>query len=707
MNPYSLPASIALAVNIALGLIIFFNNPKKLVNQLFTLLVGSMVVWNVGSIIMSNSHSQLTALLGAKLTLTGIFMFPVFFLHFTFVFPRENRSKISPLSHPLLFYIPPVAILTIILLKMQIKMGRIHALNNIFYLRLHDQTTGFYIAYFVLMGMFLLFIVYGIVNLAISLKDTVIARERLQIRYLIFGIIFMVVFGGIIDLVNYFFRLGFPSFFLTGLYTIFISVFFGIAIVKYRLLNIEIVIKRSLLFSTFSVLILTIYILIVKHLSDWLGATTRKQSIVIESLFVLAIVILLMPIKRYIERLIDHLVFPGRTKIQKRMLAFTKTLAHHIKLKEICTQIIDFVEEIFKIKKIAIFLWDETEECYMLQYERNIGENLVLHPADINRWLAGHDDAIQVENIDENVKVGTDLNALQKSGIFLLIPIWIKNELLGCLALGKRRIATKWEMQDMEFLNTLANQAAIAISRALIYEKQQQSERQLLRTEKLVAMGTLSAGMAHEIKNPLHIISGSAETLMNEDLNKDEQEEILQFIVEETDRLNGIVNNFLDFARPKKPEITKCDVVSLVDETLEMISEQAKTLNITIKKHYAKGLTPLYFDPEQLKQVLINIELNALEAMSKTEKRILTVRVSSVRNKQIGIFIKDTGIGIQKTMQSKIFDPFFTTKKNGTGLGLSISHQIMESMGGAISFVSSFGKGTTFTLKLPIQERLN
>jgi len=590
---------------------------------------------------------------------------------------------------------------------MQIKMGRIHALNNIFYLGLHDQTTGFYIAYFVIMGMFLLFIIYGIVNLAISLKNTEIARERLQIRYLIFGIIFMAVSGGIIDLVNYFFRLGFPLLFITGLYTIFISIFFGIAIVKYRLLDIEIIIKRSLLFSTLSVLVLTIYILIVKHLSDLLGATTHKQSIVVESLFVLAIVILLMPIKRYIERLIDHFVFPGRTKIQKRMLAFTKTLAHHIKLDELSSQIIDFVEEIFKLKKIAIFLWDETEECYMPQCERNIEAELVLHPADINRWLAGYDDAIQVENIDENVQAKTDLDALRKSGIFLLVPIRIKDELLGCLALGKRRTATKWEMQDMEFLNTLANQAAIAISRILIYEKEQQSERQLLRTEKLVAMGTLSAGMAHEIKNPLHIISGSAETLMNEALNNDEQKEILQFIVEETDRLNGIVNNFLDFARPKKPEIQKCDVVSLVDETLQMVSEQAKTLNITIKKHYAKGLAPLYFDPEQLKQVLINIELNALEAMSKTEKRMLTVKVSAIRNKQISISIKDTGIGIQKTIQSNMFDPFFTTKKNGTGLGLSISHQIMESMGGTIFFVSNFGKGTTFTLKLPIQERLN
>ncbi len=707
MNLYSLPASIALAVNIALGLIIFSHNPKKSANRLFTLLVASMAVWNVGIIIMSNAHSQLMALLGSKLTLMGIFIFPVFFLHFTFVFPRKNRSKISPLSHPLLFYIPPVAILTIILLKMQIKIERIHALNNIFYLGLHDQTTGFYIAYFVIMGMFLLFIIYGIVNLAISLKETEVARERLQIRYLIFGIIFMAVFGGIIDLVNYFFRLGFPLLFITGLYTIFISIFFGIAIVKYRLLDIEIIIKRSLLFSTLSVLVLTVYILIVKHLSDWLGATTHRQSIVVESLFVLVIVIFLMPVKRYIEHLIDHFVFPGRTKIQKRMLAFTKTLAHHIKLYELCSQIIDFVEEIFKIRKIAIFLWDETEECYIIKCERNIEAELVLHPADINRWITGYDDAIQVENIDENVQAKTDLDALRKSGIFLLVPIRVKDELLGYLALGKRRTATKWEMQDMELLNTLANQAAIAISRTLIYEKEQERERQLMRTEKLVAMGTLSAGMAHEIKNPLHIISGSAETLMNGGLNKDEQEEILQFIVDETDRLNGILNNFLDFARPKKPEIQKCDVVSLVDETMQIISEHAKKLNITIKKFYAKGLPLLSFDPEQLKQVLINIELNALEAMSTTEKRMLTVKVSAIRNKQIGISIKDTGIGIKKTIQSKIFDPFFTTKKNGTGLGLSISHQIMESMGGTISFVSSVGKGTTFILKLPIQERLN
>ena len=706
MNIYTLSVTIALAINITLGLVVFFHNPKRAANRLFALLVGSMAVWNSGAFVIANAHSQVIALLGAKLTLVGIFMFPVFFLHFTFVFPRRAApSRLSPLSHPALFYAPPAAILIIISLILQIKVERIHALNNIFYIGLHDQTTGFYIAYFAIMGIFLLYVTYGIVNLVLSLKTTSIAKERLQIRYLIFGIIFMVLAGGIIDLVNFSLGLGYPSFFLTGLYTIIISVFFGVAIVKYRLLDIEIIIKRSLLFSALSALILTIYILLIKHLSDWLGMTTLKQSLVVESLFVLILVILLMPIKSYVERAIDRFVFPRRVRSQKRMLDFTKTLTHYINLNELCTHIVNFVKETFDLEEVAFFIWDEAGEYYKLCCDANMEKELTIRRDDLKRWFGQQEGTMQVENITRRISADDGADILREAGIFLLVPIGIEDELWGYLALGKRRAGTIWEMPDLQFLNTLANQASVAISRALIYEKEKKQERRMLQAEKLAALGTLSAGMAHEIRNPLHIISGSAETLMNDSLSKAEEREILKFIVDEAERLNRIVTHFLDFARPKEPELQKCHVVPLVDETLELISEKAKTANITIEKQYYKEerLPSLHLDPEQLKQVLINIELNALEAMSKTQKGTLTVKVAPKENRQITISIKDTGIGIHKAIQSKIFDPFFTTKENGTGLGLSISHRIVEGMGGTISFVSSPGKGTTFTLNLPIR----
>ena len=703
MNIYTLSVTIALAINITLGLVVFFHNPKRAANRLFALLVGSMAIWNGGTIILANVDSRTTALLGAQMALTGVFLFPVFFLHFTFVFPRKILSRRGPFHHPMFFYGLPVTILLFMFLTLQINEKYIHAPNNVFYIGLHNQSTSFYTAYFAMTGIFLLYLTYGIVNLVLSLKRTSIAKERLQIRYLIFGIIFMVLAGGIIDLLSFSFKLGYPSFFLAGLYTVILSVFFSIAIIKYRLLDIEIIIKRSLLLSALSAVVLTIYILLIKHLSDWLGMTTHKQSLFVESLFVLVLVIFLMPIKSYVERAIDRFVFPRRIRSQKRMLDFTKSLTHYINLNELCTHIVNFVKETFDLEEVAFFLWDEDEERCKLCCGTNMEKELTIRRDALKRWFSRQEGTIQVENITRRISADDGADILREAGIFVLVPIGIEDELWGYLALGKRKAGTIWEMADLQFLDTLANQASVAISRALIYEKEKEQERRMLQAEKLAALGTLSAGMAHEIRNPLHIISGSAETLMNGSLSKEEEREILKFIVDEAERLNRIVTHFLDFARPKEPELQKCHVVPLVDETLELISEKAKTANITIEKQYEEGLPSLYLDPEQLKQVLINIELNALEAMAKTQQGTLSVKVSLRENNHISISIRDTGVGIQKAIQSKIFDPFFTTKEQGTGLGLSISHRIIESMGGTISFVSSPGKGTTFFLDLPIR----
>ena len=699
MNIYSLPDTIALAVNIALGLAVLSNAPKRAANRLFLLLVSSMAIWNVGEILMINARTQGGALLGAKLVLVGIFMFPVFFSHFTFVFPRRISSRWSPLTYPVLFYALPGAMLTFVLLTLQVKAGQTRFLNDVF-LAFHGQTMGFYAIYLAIIGVFLSYGVSGIINLIFALKTTSIIKEKLQIRYLIFGMVLVGLFGVVVDLLNFLLRLGYPSFFLTGLYTIILSIFFSIAIIKYRLLDIEVIIRRSILFSALSVLILTIYVLVIKHLSDWLGATTQRESIVVESLFVLILVILSRPLKDHTERMLDRVFFPKRVASQKRMLEFSKTLVHSVDLDGLLEQLVAFVEETFIPSRIALLFRDEAGERYTVRCARHLEGNVSLHRPLLEHWFAGKEDVIQIENLDRNADDEIDWGILERLNISLLVPFRLQDVLWGCLMLGKRRNGATWEVQDMDFLHTLANQVDVAISRALIYEKEQRRERQLLQTEKLAALGTLSAGMAHEMRNPLNIISGSAETLKNGRLNQEEEKEMLAFIMDETDRLNGIVTRFLDFARPRTPEIRRCDVLSLVDETLQMLSERAKKANVAVVKKYPKSISPFDLDPEQLKQILINLALNALEAMGEAEAGTLTAKVAP-KEDDVVISIKDTGVGIPKKIQSKIFDPFFTTKEKGTGLGLSMTHRMVDGMGGTLSFVSAPGKGTTFTLTIP------
>jgi two-component system sensor histidine kinase HydH len=200
----------------------------------------------------------------------------------------------------------------------------------------------------------------------------------------------------------------------------------------------------------------------------------------------------------------------------------------------------------------------------------------------------------------------------------------------------------------------------------------------------------------------LGIISGSAETLLKEK-DPETQREMAQYIMEESDRINSMISNFLHFAKPKEPKLQSHDLVSLLRRTLQLITPEAKSRNVDIVKKIPEGPLVARIDPEQIQQALMNIALNALEAMP--DGGVCSVSLSKNGQDRVLIRLSDTGPGISQDVISRIFDPFFTTKDRGTGLGLSIAHSIVESHGGTISVTTGPEKGTTFIINLPYESR--
>ncbi|MCZ7583189.1 MAG: ATP-binding protein [Deltaproteobacteria bacterium] len=229
------------------------------------------------------------------------------------------------------------------------------------------------------------------------------------------------------------------------------------------------------------------------------------------------------------------------------------------------------------------------------------------------------------------------------------------------------------------------------------------AEDQLIRTEKLSAMGTLAAGVSHEISNPIHVIQGIC-SLILQDLEEGSQlTGDLQMIEREAARCQKIVNSLLDFARHHEPERRPTQVNRLVDESLDLIRAQKWSKKIELEKDLAE-LPEISVDGNRIKQVLINLLINAGQAMPNGGK--LTVRTDLTptgMDHLVRLRVCDTGAGIPKDIQPRIFDPFFTTKKGqeGTGLGLAISYRIVEEHGGTITVESEPGKGTCFTIVLP------
>ena len=222
-------------------------------------------------------------------------------------------------------------------------------------------------------------------------------------------------------------------------------------------------------------------------------------------------------------------------------------------------------------------------------------------------------------------------------------------------------------------------------------------EDQLRRADRLSALGELSAGMAHEIRNPLASIRGTAEILQDAIDPADRRYEFAGILIKEVDRLNRVVRDFLDFARPAAPRREPFDLLAALREVLLLTRQQAGKNRVRIEL-VGEGRVELAGDREQFKQAFLNLILNALQSMP--EGGALTISLESAPE-EIRLRFADTGQGIPAESLDKVFNPFFTTRSEGTGLGLAITHRIVQGHGGRIEVTSSPGAGTTFTLHLP------
>jgi len=225
------------------------------------------------------------------------------------------------------------------------------------------------------------------------------------------------------------------------------------------------------------------------------------------------------------------------------------------------------------------------------------------------------------------------------------------------------------------------------------------TQKQLLQSEKMAAIGQLAAGLAHEIYNPLNVISGFTEVLIKQGQHTEAGKKHLEEIYRETGRCQNLIAELLRFAKPKKSGRDLADLGVLLGETISLVQAQAKTQGIVVTTAIPESLPAVLADKDQMKQVFLNLLLNACQAMPSGGELHIKTYVSAG---SLAVDIKDTGIGIKAQDIQNIFNPFFTTKAEGTGLGLALSFAVMESHGGAINVKSEEGKGAVFTIILPL-----
>ena len=326
-------------------------------------------------------------------------------------------------------------------------------------------------------------------------------------------------------------------------------------------------------------------------------------------------------------------------------------------------------------------------------------------------WVAKEGEPLLVPDVAADpryFKEGAEKFDLPARSI-LCVPLVIRDHVIGAIELVNK-VDGQFTQEDLELLNSMAATIAIALENARLYtelaefaRELEESQAQLVKAEKLAATGKLAASLAHEINNPLQAIQNCLHLVtQRRSLDKDKRQRYLSMAQEEVQRLIDLVQRMLDFYRPTTESKGPVDVQEILDDVLSLAGKRIQHGKIVVHRDACDPLPPVLGIANQLKQVFLNITINAVEAMPHGGD----LYIDSVWDEQrgeVGVSFTDSGDGIPLAELANIFDPFYTSKPKGTGLGLSVSHGIIERHGGRIDVRSDVGKGSTFTVHLPAQ----
>jgi len=400
------------------------------------------------------------------------------------------------------------------------------------------------------------------------------------------------------------------------------------------------------------------------------------------------------------------------TKLYDTALALSRTL----ELSKILKEIVKSSAEILGVP-FSLLLMTEESGGASRQYRHGFNNDVVPSEADdiFNRLFTRVVISKRTEAVNElSLNITDPFRVTQKIRTIICVPIMINNQVIGGVGVFSQEDEDIQIGKEAERLLTiLANQAAASIQNARLFETVRTNEMQLmdmrdqlLRVERLVAVGEMSARVAHEIRNPLMSIGGFARKVYEKMADGDEGKEFLRIVVNEVNRLENILHEILDFTSPSLPNMKENDLHEILEDTLVMIEDSCQKKNIRLIKKYEAKKSLIYVDADQIKQAFLNLFQNSIDAMEKRggDLKVHTYQAPQERGKKnkVIVTIRDTGCGIPEKDQTHIYDPFYSSKPKGSGLGLAITHKILTSHEVTFHLVSREKLGTMVIIEFPL-----
>jgi signal transduction histidine kinase len=491
---------------------------------------------------------------------------------------------------------------------------------------------------------------------------------------------------------------------------------FAYAILRHQLLEIEVVIRRTAVFAGLFAFVYTAFsaVMIIGQtfFSDTLG--WNAWAALIPTVFIVTLA--LRPLENFLTNATEKFLFQKKYDYRELLKTFTNEILTVLDLEKLTEQTVAGLMRIIKLESACVLMLDREARQYRLVASSGLRDkDAVFKENDtiVEYLKVTHHPILKDEEADRVQGDGRLKEDFKKLNAQLCLPISLHDDLIGILALGRKKSGEDYTQEDIDILSALARTEAIAISNARLFDELSKTQAEAAQREKMAVIGTLAAGINHEICNPLGIVRGHCELfLLNSKdglySNKSSEEilktasEIMTKVIRETDRATGITKKLSSFAKPsKRTEMEEVRVEKEVDEVVGLVGHDLRLNNIDIRKDFLGNFPVILADRKQIQEVLFNIIRNAAQAIENKQGQILVSGFTD--NGSAVVRISDNGTGIPQDKLNHIFSPFYTTKgpEKGTGLGLFIVKQVVERNKGAISVESEPGIGTTFTLRFP------
>jgi signal transduction histidine kinase len=696
---------LALILNVSLAGITLFRNPGSRLNRLFTYFVGGMAVWNFGVFMLRRAPDEATAVFWEIVIHTGVIALPAFYYHFVLIFlestTRHRTSLFVAYALSLVFSVINLSGSTLFM----------HGVKSTYW-GWAPATGILYTPFFIYFNFFL---IYGLSLLIRVYQDVDSSFRRNRATMILLGTLVSLV-GGVIDFARFIlarfvpaadlvYPMGIPA-------NMVFALMLGTSIVRYRLFDVNVAAKKGAVYLLVWG-VLTSVLVAAESYADW--DQLNPLWVILPLGFVMTM--LVSPVGQRLEESIERVMFSRRRGCYETLLDLSKRMGAILDFGRLMETLVHGLVRGVPLTHCVLMIYDPLRSAFVVYREdASVGERSAAAPIRIDSRIAQWLNQTGLVLVKEEAKLNPEIaayfeaaeNELDAIKATIIVPLKIEGKLTGILLVGEKLSGDIFDDQELEVLAVLANQVAISLENARLYEELSETNAELMQASRLKSQ--FLASMSHELRTPLNSIIGFSKVLLNRFDGEltERQETYIRSVHNSGAHLLQLINGILDFSRIEAGKLEmiseEVDLHELIDECIESSMPLARGKQMKVEKNVPLELPPLSGDRTKVKQILLNLLSNAIKFTGQGRVLVSVVPEPDA----IRVSVADTGIGIREDDLARLFEPFqqldnpVVRSAGGTGLGLAISKKFVELHGGRIWAESRENQGSTFHFTLPL-----